>query len=126
VRSHARVARKETLEWAAGAPLGGTFCRGSLRSPLKMESFLAGQLSCQKLNFEKKLLLTENIIGLYSATTSSKTSPETFQTIETLRLRFFGISREPRTSTSHVIRALPSVCGLRFTIVQLDQSSRGK
>ena len=96
-------------------PLGSTFCRGSFRSPLKMESFVADQLSCQKLNFEKNLrLLTENIIGLYSATTSSKTTPEIFQTIETLRLRFFDISREPRTSKSHVIRALPS--GLRFEV----------
>ena len=35
-------------------------------------------------------------------------------TLETLRLRFFGISREPRTSRSHVTRALPS--GLRFEV----------
>ena len=34
------------------------------------------------------------------------------ETIESLRLRFFGISREPRTSISHVTRALPS--GLQF------------
>ena len=34
--------------------------------------------------------------------------------IETLRLRFFGISREQQTSRSHEIRALPS--GLRFEV----------
>ena len=34
--------------------------------------------------------------------------------IETLRLRFFGVSHEPRTSRSHVIRVLPS--GLRFEV----------
>ena len=37
-----------------------------------------------------------------------------FNSIETLRLRFFGISSEPQTSRSHVIRALPS--GLRFEV----------
>ena len=34
--------------------------------------------------------------------------------IETLRLRFFDVSHEPRTSRSHVIRVLPS--GLRFEV----------
>ena len=34
--------------------------------------------------------------------------------LETLRLRFFDISREPRTSRSHVTRAFPS--GLRFKV----------
>ena len=41
--------------------------------------------------------------------------------LETVRLRFFDISREPRTSRSHVTRAFPS--GLRFkvhTFVRLD------
>ena len=33
---------------------------------------------------------------------------EHYFTLETLRLRFFGISRQPRTSRSHVTRALPS------------------
>ena len=39
---------------------------------------------------------------------------EHYFTPETLRLRFFGISREPRTSRSHVTRALPS--SLRFEV----------
>ena len=34
--------------------------------------------------------------------------------LETVRLRFFDISREPRTSRSHVTRAFPS--GLRFKV----------
>ena len=38
--------------------------------------------------------------------------------IETLTLRYFGISREPRTSRSHVSKALSS--GFRFTFVRLD------
>lgn len=77
-----------------------------------MESFLAGQLSCQKLNFEKNLsLLTENIIGLYSATTSSKTTPEIFQTIETLRLRFFDIPR-----TANVNKARDQSLAVRFAV----------
>ena len=37
-----------------------------------------------------------------------------FNSIETLRLRFFGISSEPQTPRSHVIRALP--IGLRFEV----------
>ena len=37
-----------------------------------------------------------------------------FNSIETLRLRFFGISSEPQTSRSHVIRALP--IGLLFEV----------
>ena len=37
-----------------------------------------------------------------------------FNSIETLRLRFFGISSEPQTSRSHVTRALP--IGLRFEV----------
>ena len=37
-----------------------------------------------------------------------------FRILETLRLRFFGVSREPRRSKSHVTRALPS--GLGFEV----------
>ena len=46
--------------------------------------------------------------------------------IETLKLRFFGIFREPRTSRSHVTRALPS--GLRFEVhvCRARPRSRGK
>ena len=46
--------------------------------------------------------------------------------IETLKLRFFGISCEPRTSRSHVTRALPS--GLRFEVhvCTARPRSRGK
>ena len=47
-------------------------------------------------------------------------------TIESLRLRVFNISREPRTSISHVTRALPS--GLRFEVYvcAARPRSRGK
>ena len=46
--------------------------------------------------------------------------------VETLRLRFFRISREPRTSKCHVTRALAS--GLRFEVhvCTARQRSRGK
>ena len=45
---------------------------------------------------------------------------------ETLKLRFFGISRQPRTSRSHVTRALSS--GLRFEVhvCTARPRSRGK
>ena len=99
-------------------PLGSTFCRGSFRS----FRFLAGQLSCQKLNFEKNLsLLTENIIGLYSATTSSKTTPEIFQTIETLRLRFFDIPR-----TANVNKSREQSLAVRFAVWVHDCTARPK
>ena len=42
--------------------------------------------------------------------------------LQTLRLRFFGISRELRTSRSHVTRACRQVCGLRFTFVPLNHA----
>ena len=44
--------------------------------------------------------------------------------LETLILRFFGISREPRTSRSHVTRALPS--GLRFEVHVCKARPRSK
>ena len=46
------------------------------------------------------------------------------KTIGILRLRFFSISREPRTSRSHVTRTLPS--GLRFEVHVCTAGSRGK
>ena len=39
-----------------------------------------------------------------------------FSSIETLRFRFFGISREPQTLRSHVIK------GLRITFIPLDHA----
>ena len=53
----------------------------------------------------------------------SKCSPFCFiLSIETLRLRFLGISREPRTSRSHVTRALPSGLRFEFTFVRLEHA----
>ena len=46
--------------------------------------------------------------------------------LETLTLRFFGISREPRTSRSHVTRALPSVLRSEFHVCTARPRSRGK
>ena len=42
--------------------------------------------------------------------------------LETLRLRFFGISRELRTSRSHVTRALPSVLRFEFHVCTADHA----
>ena len=44
--------------------------------------------------------------------------------IETLRSRFFSISREPQTSRSHVASALPS--GLRFEVYVCTARSRSR
>ena len=46
--------------------------------------------------------------------------------IETLRLRFFVISREPRTSRSHVSRALPSGSRFEVHVCTARPRSRGK
>ena len=42
--------------------------------------------------------------------------------LETLRLRFFGISRELRASRSHVTRPCRQVCGLRLNLKRLDHA----
>ena len=53
----------------------------------------------------------------------SKCSPFCFiLSIETLRLRFLGIFCEPRTSRSHVTRALPSGLRFEFTLVRLEHA----
>ena len=46
--------------------------------------------------------------------------------IETLRSRFFGISREPRTSRSHVTSALPSGLQFEVHVCTCRANSRGK
>ena len=46
--------------------------------------------------------------------------------IETLKLRFLGISREPRTSRSHVTRALPSRLRLEVHVCTARPPSRRK
>ena len=51
---------------------------------------------------------------------------EHYFTPETLRLRFFGISREPRTSRSHVTRALPSSLRFEVHVCTAEPRSRGK
>ena len=51
---------------------------------------------------------------IFPVTANLKTPDVNIKVVETLRLRFFCISREPRTSRSHVTRALPS--GLRFEV----------
>ena len=46
--------------------------------------------------------------------------------VETLRLRFFVISREPRTSRSHLSRALPSGSRFEVHVCTARPRSRGK
>ena len=47
-----------------------------------------------------------------------------YKTLETLRSRLFGISREPRTSRSHVTTALLS--GLQFEVHVFTARPRSK
>ena len=46
--------------------------------------------------------------------------------IETLKLRFLGISRKPRTSRSHVTRSLPSGLWFEVHVCTARPRSRGK
>ena len=71
--------------------------------------------NCNKIAF--KLLLNHSKRSQYK-TGDMKTRKAcigcSIPVTETLRSRFFGISREPRTSRSHVTSALP--LGLRFEV----------
>ena len=46
--------------------------------------------------------------------------------VETLRLRFFGISCEPQTTRSHVTSALPSGLQCEVHVCMARPRSRGK
>ena len=73
--------------------------------------------------FNEKKLLDENLPKQSESTQALVTSsmgksqrPEVagFALLERLRWRFFSISREPRTSRSHVTKFRRQVCGLKL------------